>query len=170
MIQDDDYDHNDNDDHDHDDQDVIQDDDNDYDHDVQQVVGEVKDTLQDQLSPDCHDIASRVTKELSMSGLDKYTDEPDDSDSSSDDKMEQFSQQNHLQRPHRDPITSDQASGIEKKAIVVDASTVRKQVKKTLMKKKKTQHRQPPPPQGSNKRARKQNSKRKQIPDYFDGL
>ena len=111
-----------------------------------------------------------MTKDLSMPVLDSTEDESDKSDSGLDDKMEQFSQQNQLHKPHRDPIPSDQASGVEKKAITVDAAVVRKQVKRTLMKKQKSQCRQPPPPQGANKKVRKQHSKRKQIPDYFEGF
>ena len=154
----------DDDDHNDDDDDVIRDIDNDQD---DQAV-EAKDFLQEQLSSDHHHIASELTKELSKSGVDKSTeDESDNSDSDLDDKMVQFSQLNHLQRPHRDPIPSDQASGIEKTAILVDATTVRRQVKRTLMKKQKAQRRQPPLPQGGSQKVRKHQSKRKQIPDYI---
>ena len=136
----------------------------------QQVVEEVKDIQQEQLSPDDHDVTisdTQVIGESSMPGPDGSTE--DESDSGSDDEME-LSQQNQLHRPHRDPIVDDQASGIEKKATVVDPTTVRRHVKRMLMKKQKSQRRQPPLPQGGNKKVRKQHSKRKQIPDYFEGF
>ena len=146
--------------------------DDDDDDSDQQVVEEVKDLQQEQLGNDDHDVAisdTQVTEELLMPGPDGSADESTKSDSGSDDEME-LSQQNHLHKPHRDPIMGDRASGIEKKATVVDPTIVRKHVKRTLMKKQKSQRRQPPPPQGGNKKVRKQHSKRKQIPDCFDGF
>ena len=147
-----------------------EDDDDDGDSD-QQVVGEIKDLQQEQLS--CDDVPlsdTQVTAELPMPGPDGSTeDESAKSDSGSDDEME-LSQQNHLRKPHRDPVMGDQASGIDKKATVVDPTTVRKHVKRTLMKKQKSQHRRPPAPQGGNKKVRKQHSRRKQVPDYFEGF
>ena len=112
---------------------------------------------------------SGTTTELLMHGVDESTeDESNKSEpGSDDDKMEQFSQQNQLHRPHRDPIPDGQPSANEKKPTVVDAATVRKHVKTTLMKKQKSQHRQRPPPSGGNRKIRKQRSKRKQIPDLF---
>ena len=147
----------------------IDDDDDDHDHDgdglvLQQQVEEEKDLQQEQLSPS----DNQLTGEPRIPKLDgSIEDNPARSDSDSDDEME-LSQQNHLHRPHRDPIPDDLPSSIEKKATVVDPATVRKHVKRTLMKKQKSQRRQPPPPQGGNKNVRKQHSKKKQIPEYFE--
>ena len=141
-------------------------DDDDADSD-QQVVEGVKVLQQEQLSDDVSLSDTQVTAELPMPGPDGSTeDESGNSDSGSDDEME-LSQQNHLRKPHRDPIVGDQASGIDKKSTVVDPTIVRKHVKRTLLKKQKSQHRPPPAQQGSNKKVRKQHSKRKQVPDYF---
>lgn len=142
--------------------------DDDDDDSDQQVVEKVKDLQQEQLSCDDASLSSTlVTTELPMPGPDGSTeDESGKSDSGSDDELE-LSQQNHLHKPHRDPIMGDQASGIYKKATLVDPTTVRKHVKRTLMKKQKSQHRAPPPRQSGNKKVRKQHSKRKQVPDYF---
>ena len=152
------------------------DDDNDDDGDdlvLQQQVEEVKDLQQEQLSPSDNDGPindSHLTEELRIPKHDGSTeDESARSDSDSDDEME-LSQQNRLHRPHRDPILDDQPSSIEKKATVVDPATVRKHVKRTLMKKQKSQRRQPPPPQGGNQKIRKQHSKKKQIPEYFEAF
>ena len=137
----------------------------------QQVVEEVMD-LQQELNPDDCDVTvndDQIFEELSMPGVDgNIEDVSDESDSGPDDKMEKFSQQNHLHRPHRDAIPDDQARGSDRKTTVLDPVKVRKHVKRTLIKKQKFQHRQPPPPQGGNRKVRKQQSKRKQIPDYFE--
>ena len=153
-----------------DDDDDDDDDDNDDD-DVdsvseQQVVEQVKD-LQQELNPDDDD--DQILKELSMPGVEGNTEDVSDkSDYGSDDEMEQFSQQNHLHRPHRETIPDHQANDSDKKAIVLDPVIVRKHVKRTLIKKQKFQYRQPPPPQRGNRKVRKQHSKRKQILNYFE--
>lgn len=136
---------------------------------LQQQAEEVED-LQEELSPDLTINDGQVAG-LPIPTLVGSTDELNNSNPSSDDEMEQFSQQNHLHKPHRDPILiTDQTSGMVTKTTAIDAATVRKHVKRTLMKKQKSQRRQPPPPQGANKKVRKQQSKRKQIPDYFEGF
>ena len=148
---------------------TYKDDDDDDDDDGQQVVEESTGLQQEQLSCSDNDVTIGDEEQPSVPGPDSSAeDESAESDSGSD-KME-LSQQNQLHKPHRDPILCDQASGIEKKATIVDTATVRKHVKRTLMKKHKPQRRQPPPPQGGNRKVRKQHSKRKQIPDYFEGF